>query len=75
MKINNITIDDDAVVYYFNRYLRIGVGVMFIIIGIYEWSYIPAIFGVPFIIAGIRNRGCHGECYFPPPQKRAKDNN
>ena len=56
-------IDSDKLVSYFNRWLRISLGAVIIGAAIYYREWIPAIPGVVFMVQGILNRGCHGECY------------
>jgi hypothetical protein len=47
----------------FNRWLRISVGLFFMGVAIYYEEWMPALFGSIFIIQGILNRGCYGQCF------------
>lgn len=60
----------DRTLVNFNRWLRISVGLFFGGVAIYYKEWIPAIFGAMFILQGILNRGCHGECYVAPVKKQ-----
>lgn len=56
-------INSDKLVANFNKWLRITLGTVIIGAAIYYKEWIPAIPGVVFLVQGILNRGCHGECY------------
>jgi hypothetical protein len=54
---------EDKIVSAFNRWFRILVGAGFITTTFFHWDWASFIFGILFIIMGIRNVGCHGERY------------
>ena len=64
----------DRTVAIFNRWFRILLGLFFIGVAIYYQEWMPGIFGLVFIIQGILNRGCHGECFVPQPASESAIN-
>ncbi len=55
----------DRTVSIFNRWIRITIGLFFMAVAIYYKEWMPVLFGGIFIIQGVMNRGCHGECFVP----------
>ncbi|MFA6947153.1 MAG: hypothetical protein WC220_14770 [Pedobacter sp.] len=49
----------------FNRWFRIAIGLAFLGLSIYYKEWITALPGMVFIIQGITNRSCHGNCFNP----------
>ncbi len=62
----------DKTVAIFNRWFRITIGLFFIAVSLYYQEWMPALFGAVFIIQGILNRGCHGECFVPSNTRQDK---
>lgn len=55
----------DKTVAIFNRWFRVSIGLFFIFVAVYYKEWMPALFGIIFLIQGIMNRGCNGECFVP----------
>ncbi len=60
----------DKTVAIFNRWIRITMGLFFIGVAVYYKEWMPVLFGAIFIVQGIMNRGCHGECFTPTARSR-----
>ncbi len=57
----------------FNRWFRISVGLFFMGVAVYYKEWMPALFGSIFIIQGILNRGCYGQCFVPEQKHTGRD--
>jgi len=60
----------DKTVTIFNRWIRITLGLFFIGVAVYYKEWMPVLFGAIFIVQGIMNRGCDGECFTPIARSR-----
>jgi len=60
----------DKTVAIFNRWFRVFIGLFFIGVAVHYKEWMPALFGIIFLIQGIMNRGCYGECFVPRAKSR-----